>query len=78
MKVFSTLQFEMEKILGTKQCGSSNGLQLYNTALKRQKLSHEKRKCEEGVYNGEVNENGKMKTMMTFDDTLSMYNAMKK
>jgi len=26
----------------------------------------------------EVSENGKMKTMMTFDDTLSMYNAMKK
>ena len=26
----------------------------------------------------EVSDNGKMTTMMTFDDTLSMYNAMKK
>jgi hypothetical protein len=26
----------------------------------------------------EIGENGKMLTMMTFDDTLSMFNAMKK
>ena len=26
----------------------------------------------------EVNEHGKMTTMMTFDDTLSMFNSMKK
>jgi len=26
----------------------------------------------------EVNDNGKMTTMMTFDDTLSMFNSMKK
>tara|TARA_Y100001970_G_C13844358_1_gene656069 strand:+ start:254 stop:637 length:384 start_codon:yes stop_codon:yes gene_type:complete len=26
----------------------------------------------------EVDDNGKMKTMMTFDDTLTMYNAIKK